>query len=208
MAKNLDRKKILDLVRIQLGKFGFDKLTLADIGQPLGVKKTALYHYFPGGKWELIEAMLETEEENVIAKMRDAVARAADPREKLRAMVLAILEYTRGLRELLDVPREMGERLGVIYSNRELSFNRKMIEMIAAVIAEGQGEKIFRPMDPLHLAESLQFILHRLHLPLVYEGSQVSMEQRISEFLDLLFYGIVDREYNREQYWYDEHGRV
>jgi len=201
MAKNLDRKKILDLVRIQLGKFGFDKLTLADIGHPLGVKKTALYHYFPGGKWELIEAMLETEEENVIAKMHDAVARAADPREKLRAMVLSILEYTRRLRELLDVPREMGERLGIIYSNRELSFNKRVIEIIAAVIAEGQDKKVFRPMDPLHLAQSLQFILHRLHLPLVYEGSRVSMEQRINEFLDLLFYGIVDREYNREQFW-------
>jgi len=200
MAKNLDRKKILDLMRIQLGKFGFDKLTLADIGHPLGVKNTALYHYFPGGKWELIEAMLNTEEENVIAKMRDAVAKENDPREKLRAMVLAILEHTRSLRELLDVPREMGERLGAIYSNHELSFNQRVIEMIAAVIAEGQEKKVFRPRDPLHLAQSLQFILHRLHLPLVYEGSHVSMEQRINEFLDLLFYGIVDKEYTRERH--------
>jgi AcrR family transcriptional regulator len=198
MAKNLDRAKILDLVRVQLGKFGFDKLTLADIGHPLGVKKTALYHYFPGGKWELIEAMLATEEENVIRKMEEAVAKEHDPREKLRAMVLAILEHTRSLRELLDVPREMGERLGVIYSNHELSFNQRVVGMIAAIIREGQEKGVFRAMDPLHLAQSLQFILHSLHLPLVYENSQVTMAQRIDEFLNLLFYGIVSAEHIKD----------
>lgn len=42
------------------------------------------------------------------------------------------------------------------------------------------------------LTLSFQFILHHLHLPLVYKDSQMTMEQRINEFLDLLFYGIVN----------------
>ena len=198
MASDLGRAKILDLVRTQLTKFGLDKLTLADIVRPLGVKKTALYHYFPGGKWELLEAMLQREEENVVVKMKEDIAHVDDPREKLRAMVQAILEHTRNMRELLDVSRDMGERLGVLYGNHEHSFHQKVIEMLASIIAEGQQKRVFRPVDPLRLAKSLQFILQLLHLPLVYEDTQMSMEERINEFLDLLFYGIVNNEYYHE----------
>jgi hypothetical protein len=50
---------------------------------------------------------------------------------------------------------------------------------------------VSRPLQNT-LTLSFQFILHHLHLPLVYKDSQMTMEQRINEFLDLLFYGIVN----------------
>lgn len=191
MAKNLDKAKILELVRTLSAKYGFDKLTLADIVRPLGVKKTALYHYFPGGKWEMIEAMLHSEEEKIMQKMEEAVARETDPREKLRAMALAVLEHTRGLREMLDVPREMAERLGVIYGDLELSFNRKMIDMLIAILEEGKSLKIFMDIDTRQLAMSIHFIMQRIHPPLAYEESWPALKERVDGFLSLLFYGIV-----------------
>ncbi|NPU83370.1 MAG: TetR/AcrR family transcriptional regulator [Syntrophaceae bacterium] len=194
MAKNLDKEKILDVVRTMSVKYGFDKLTLADIVRPLGVKKTALYHYFPGGKWEMIEAMLHSEEEKIMRKMEEAVAGESDPRQKLRAMVLSVLEHTRGLREMLDVPREMAEQLGVIYGNLELSFNRNMIDMLVAILEEGKLLKIFMDIDTSQLAMSIHFIMHRIHPPLAYEESWPVLKERVDGFLNLLFYGIVRPE--------------
>ncbi|MEN6466954.1 MAG: TetR/AcrR family transcriptional regulator [Syntrophaceae bacterium] len=191
MAINLDRNKILDEARKQFARMGLKKTSLIDIARPLGVGKTAIYHHFPGGKRELMEQVMRHEEEVLLSHIRTEVGRESDPLKQLKRMITSKLDHGQRLRELLDVPKDVGEEIASIYADRELSFNREELAMIKAIIERGMETGVLRRDDPLHLASVLQMMARRIEMTLVFEMSPKTMKQRIDDLFEILFYGIV-----------------
>lgn len=194
MASFLDKNRIMDAARIVFARHGYRKATLADIVHPLGVTKTAVYHHFPGGKEEIFHALAVREENSVLADMEAAVAAQQDPPAKLRALILAKLTHFQQLRELLMVPRDIGEEVAQIYAAHETSFRASERAMIAAILSEGQQAGIFRTIDTGQLAKNVQTILNRLELPLIFEDTTDKMEREIDDLLYILFHGILTPE--------------
>ncbi|MDD5169804.1 MAG: helix-turn-helix domain containing protein, partial [Syntrophales bacterium] len=93
MANNLDRNKILDVSRAVFARHGFRKASLTDIVRPLGVAKAALYHHFPGGKREILHAVIQREEDAVLMEMRRAADAGESPQAKLQALIRAKLAH-------------------------------------------------------------------------------------------------------------------
>lgn len=191
MALNLDRQKILDMARQQFAKLGLKKASLTDIAHPLGVGKTAIYHHFPGGKRELMEKVMHHEEEVILDHMRAAVRKESDPRKQLQAMIISKMTHGQRLKELLDVPRDVGEEIALIYADRKLSYNREELTIIRGIIERGVEQGIFRSADSLRLATVLQMISRRIEMTLVFEMSPKVMKQQIKDLFDILLYGIV-----------------
>ena len=191
MAISLDRQKILNSARQQFAKLGFKKASLTDIARPLGVKKTALYHHFPGGKRELMEAVITREGALILDHMRAAIVKESDPRQQLRAMLTSKLFHAQRLRDLLDVPRDVGEEVTMLYADGELSYNREELAMITGIIEYGISTGIFRSTDPGRLASVLQMVCHRIETTLVFEMIPEAIKQHIDDLLDILFHGIV-----------------
>jgi len=165
-----------------------------DIVHPLGVTKTAVYHHFPGGKEEIFHALVIREENAVLADMEDAVAAQQDPPAKLRALILAKLTHFQQLRELLMVPRDIGEEVAQLYAAHETSFRASERAMIAAILSEGQRTGVFRAINTEQLAKNVQTILNRLELPLIFEDTPDTMEREIDDLLYILFHGILTPE--------------
>lgn len=66
MSKSASSKQthvleLLDLFR----QFGYDGATLSKIAQTTGLGRASLYHHFPGGKDEMVEAVLATLEQGL-----------------------------------------------------------------------------------------------------------------------------------------------
>ena len=199
MAINLDRSKILETARQQFAKLGLKKTSLSDITRPLGVGKTAIYHHFPGGKSELMEAVMHQEEESILTHMRAAILSESDPRNQFRAMIISKITDGQRLKELLDVPRDVGEEIALIYADRQLSYNRKELDLIKGIIESGVEKKIFFSPDPLRLASVLQAIMRNMEMTLVFEMSPEEMKQLLNDLLDIIFNGIlVASEKNRK----------
>ncbi len=194
MASFLDKNRIMDAARIVFARHGYRKTTLADIVHPLGVTKTAVYHHFPGGKEEIFHALAVREENSVLADMEAAVAAQQDPPAKLRALILAKLTHFQQLRELLMVPRDIGEEVAQIYAAHETSFRASEREMITAILSEGQQAGVFRTINTGQLAKNVQTILNRLELPLIFEDTTDKMEREIDDLLYILFHGILTPE--------------
>ena len=193
MAMTLDKNKILDAARIVFARHGFRKASLSDIVRPLGVAKTAIYHHFPGGKGELIHEVLRREENILLNLMEQTIAGISDPREQLRSLILGKLKHFHSLRELLDVPHDVGEEMARIYDDHERSFHMKERAIICSLIRRGQDDGIFRLMDPDRLAKGVQIVLHRLEVPLVFDMKTAEdMEREVDDLLDILFYGIIN----------------
>jgi len=191
MTAYLDKNRILDAARVVFARHGYRRATLADIVHPLGVTKTAIYHHFSGGKEEIFHALVLREENSVLTDMESAVAAEKEPPAKLRALILAKLTHFQQLRELLMVPRDVGEEVAQLYAGHETSFRASERAMIAAILKEGQRTSIFRPIDTGHLAKNVQTILNRLELPLIYEDTSDQMEHEVDDLLDILFHGIM-----------------
>ncbi len=191
MYGSLSREKILDEARRQLARFGIRKTSLADITRPLGVSKTAVYHHFPGGKREIIEAVLEREEAVVLERMREAVAAEDDPRRQLRSLALAKLRHLQELKEMLNISRPVGDELSRLYAQHERRFNAAERELIAEILKRGQETGLFRPSGVETLAGVLQSAQTKLSADLVFHTDRRDVERRVDELLEVLFYGIV-----------------
>ena len=67
---------------------GYDATTMSDIGDAIGVTKAAIYHFVPGGKQDLLFAIInygmDTVDEMVIAPAREV----KDAEQRLRAIII------------------------------------------------------------------------------------------------------------------------
>jgi len=191
MSSPLNRDTILDEARRQLARRGFAKTTLADIVAPLGVGKTAIYHHFPGGKRELVEACLRREEELVFDRMRQAVESHPDPRDQLRAMILAKVEALGALRAALGISKQVGRELIQLYRLHRRRFTEYEELLLKSVICRGQAMRIFRTADAGRLAHALRVNLQHLEVPLVFGMEPARMGEHVDLILDLVFHGLV-----------------
>lgn len=197
MATALDRATILDEARRQFARRGFANTSLADIVAPLGVGKTAIYHHFPGGKQELVDACLRREEEVVFDRMRHAVESHQDPRDQLRAVVLAKVEALGDLRAALGISTEVGRELIQLYQQHRRRFTEYEELLLKSVICRGQAARIFRPADAGRLAHALRVNLQVLEVPLAFEMEPALMREHVDLILDLVLNGLVSPDQRR-----------
>ena len=150
MSRTITRERIIEAARRALARFGPGKISLADISRPLGITKAALYHHFPGGKQEILEAVLQAEEERILQAMREAASGETDPGRRLRGTVLAKLAHLRWLKEVLDVSETVGLELRALCEREERRFLEEERRLFEEILDEGQRRGVFRPTPREH----------------------------------------------------------
>ncbi len=202
----LTRERILDVARLHFGRFGYRKASLVDIARDLGVVKGALYYHVPGGKLAMFNAVMDREEERLIARMREAVARADDPREALRGAVRARLDYLRELKDLLGVRREIGEEISALTLAQERRFRRRERDLVEEILIRGEERGVFARVEPRRAAAAaIQAMIHALTIPELFSedegrttrasgGDDSDVPPRLSDaFFALVFRGLERR---------------
>ncbi len=190
----LTRDSILETARRELARYGPRKMSLADVARSLGVTKAALYHHFPGGRREILEAVLDAEGDRIIERMRSAAAAPEDPRDRFRAAVLAKLRHLAWLREVLGVGMAVGREIRELCEAQERRFDTAERALYEEIIADGQNRGIFRATSTERLARGVQNALADLESAIVFEEEDGSGEEIVDELFDVLFYGIVRPE--------------
>jgi AcrR family transcriptional regulator len=80
------RARVFDVLRHQLYERGFDAITLASVAAEAKLGRTAIYNHFPD-KESLLVAFVEDEATRYVQRLRETVAAADDPIEKLATFV-------------------------------------------------------------------------------------------------------------------------
>ncbi|MDQ5985315.1 MAG: hypothetical protein CSYNP_01023 [Syntrophus sp. SKADARSKE-3] len=190
----LDKNKILDASRIVFARHGFRKASLADIVRPLGVAKTALYHYFPGGKRELIKAVIQREADMILCEMRCAIDKEQDPRYRLRALIVSKLTYFHQLRELFEISQDVGDEIAQLYYTNEKAYHEAEQDLILEILMNGCEAGYFSIADPRATALSIRVLLHHFERSFVFEKNRDEMEKTVDDLLNILFYGIINHQ--------------
>ena len=140
------RSEILHAALRAFGERGYHATTLGDIGERIGVQKTALYHYFPDKEAILYACHRESLAE-ISRVLDDAQKRHTTPSSRLRNI---IREHVRVMTDTLEgstlafeIPALSPEHQQEIVAARD-----RYEQSLREIITDGIGAGEFRAVDP------------------------------------------------------------
>lgn len=144
-AALMTREEVVDRLLQVFRSRGYDGASLALLSQETGLGKSSLYHYFPGGKEEMVEAVLDRVDSSVAGSVLAALSGPGTPKARLRRMVELLDEfYCGGTEGCILGSLVVGGALALFRKRLKRSFGA-MIGAIAEVLVEaGQGKETAR----------------------------------------------------------------
>jgi TetR/AcrR family transcriptional regulator, lmrAB and yxaGH operons repressor len=117
-------------------QYGYDGATLSKISEATGLGKASLYHHFPGGKDEMVEAVLDYLEDWLTQNILQPLASEDDPVVRLQRMCDRLIDlYEGGKQPCMFAVLLLGSARDVFHAKVKELFGR-WIEAIAAVLVE------------------------------------------------------------------------
>jgi len=95
MPRDARRAQLLESALDVFVAQGYHAAAMDDIAERAGVSKPVLYQHFPG-KLELYRALLTTCADDLVLRVRDAIAATSDNRERVEAAVSAYFDFVAG----------------------------------------------------------------------------------------------------------------
>lgn len=147
------RENILDVAAREFADKGLAGARIDEIAERTASSKRMIYYYF-GSKDELYRAVLERAYQHIRDQEQQARFEDLPPDEALRAVIGHNFDYhyehPEFVRLVMNENVHHGEHIAEIESLR--GRNRSAIDQLAAILAKGQEQGMFRPgMDPVDL---------------------------------------------------------
>jgi TetR/AcrR family transcriptional regulator len=142
------RERILAVAEATLGECGYHGTRLHEIARRVGIQKASLFHYF-NSKEELYRAVLEVgfgQTELTITRVLEA---EGTPLQKVRALIEAYVHMVAAHPERTKI--FLRQSLGDAPSEYQAADAQRLLQSVAAFIADGQRARIFAPIDPIAL---------------------------------------------------------
>jgi TetR/AcrR family transcriptional repressor of lmrAB and yxaGH operons len=103
------RADLLPVLAETFREHGYEGASLSRISQATGLGKGSLYHFFPGGKAEMVEAVLAEIEGWFATHVFEPLREAGDPEAAVEAMFETVTEYFRS--GIQSAPRRHAPRI-------------------------------------------------------------------------------------------------
>ncbi|WP_246325295.1 TetR/AcrR family transcriptional regulator [Dissulfurirhabdus thermomarina] len=115
---------------------GFFNSRIAEIAKEANVADGTIYLYF-NNKYDILITIFEEEIGKIIARVRQEVNTAADPREKLERFAqlhLSLVEENRDLAEVIQVELRQSSKFMKDYRNKKFA---EYLNIISHIVREG-----------------------------------------------------------------------
>jgi AcrR family transcriptional regulator len=185
------RAQILAAARTLFVERGYLAARVEDIARRAGLSKGAVYFYFSSKK-AIFEALAEQEYARTITFLLQAQAAPIPASQKLMIMARQYLDYFSGLE---DPPRffllmtEMAIRDEAIRENVR-AIHEQYVQGLAAIIAQGSDEGIFRPVDAEALSTMLKALIDGISGQAA-AGLRPNVARLSSAGMDILLHGLL-----------------
>jgi AcrR family transcriptional regulator len=140
-------EKMLEAAGRLFGANRFHEVRMEDIATEAGVSKGTLYRYFHD-KQEMYLALLERASHQLVVELKSRSESAATSRDRLIAVVGAILGFFDERRHLLDLIQraEVGQENGRAFPWQEV--RNEGMRIVLDILEEGQRSGEFHIVDP------------------------------------------------------------
>jgi AcrR family transcriptional regulator len=148
------KNEILDAAAACFARFGYEKTTLDDVGELVGMNKVSLYYYFKN-KEALFKEMLQRESEDYIQRMKRKIGEIDDPREKIFAWIAATFRYGQESSILRQLSFDSRKRLSPLMDEFRTSSMAAGIGIVGYFLITGIGSGELKACDTALVAESI-----------------------------------------------------
>lgn len=180
MTKPVNRRdEILKVARNLFLTKDYDKTTMVDIMDALGIAKGTIYHYFRS-KEALFEAVIEDIVEENIRHMRTLVKNTPkNALEKIQLLVNAgnISQENEKIIEQLHKPAN-----DALHSRLLAATLMKQAPLYAEIVQQGCAEGIFKTEAPLECAEFILSAIQFLTDMGIYPWTEDDLKRRLQAF--------------------------
>jgi TetR/AcrR family transcriptional regulator, lmrAB and yxaGH operons repressor len=141
MPKETYIPSLLQLFR----QYGYDGATLAKISETTGLGKASLYHHFPGGKDEMVSAVLDYLDGWVSQNILTALQGQGTVQERLQRMCDRLSQlYEDGHQPCLSATLLLGSSRDLFHEKVEQRYRNLIAAVAQVLVAEGWPETLAR----------------------------------------------------------------
>jgi len=191
------KSKIINVAKSLFKEISVYKATMSDIASAAQMSRRTLYTHFKS-KDELYKYVVDDEVNAINQKLQKAANSKLPADRKLK---LYILQHFGVIDNLVRSNRYI--RYDFLFNNIRIEhlrkeIDQKEIELLTGIIWEGKREGIFRVNDPVLFSQNLLLMFKSLEQAFIITGRKDKNSKTILEYIDLLFYGIVQNGKNNQ----------
>jgi AcrR family transcriptional regulator len=156
-------KLILDAAQNRIARYGFSKVTMDEIAQDVGLAKASVYYYYPT-KADIFRAVVAREQEKFLEEATAILHQSAAASMKLKYYVQHRISLGNQLLSINALNSTFWQESTPGLRELFISFSRKELETITAIVNEGNQDGEFVVADPGKTAELILHVLQGLRL--------------------------------------------
>jgi AcrR family transcriptional regulator len=178
------RMEIVKAARFLFQTSDYDKTTMQDVMNYLGIAKGTIYYYF-NSKEELLEAVINDIVQDGIEQMQKLIGESSgNALEKIR-MLVSTGNMTENNEEILEQLHHHGN-LGGMHARLLAATVQKQAPLYAKLFQQGCEEGLFQTDTPLETAEFILTALQFLTDQGIYPWTQETLIRRAEAFPSLI----------------------
>lgn len=182
------REQILETARRHFARSGYRHTSLAAVAEELGVVKGALYYHVPGGKKEMLDAVISREEAHMLEHMSLAAAAATDACHALRAAIKAKIGVVRDRRRELGATEDVLEEIKLLMASEQRPFHEQEFALFDRILSKGEEQGCIRPLRHREVAtHAIQALVRHVEMQEAYNEEDSDL---LDSLLDLLQFGL------------------
>ena len=163
------RDKFIEVARQLFARKGVENTTMNDIASASDKGRRTIYTYFKS-KRDIFNAVIESETDQLLSRLRHVVARQSSPEEKLMEYVECRFETMKEI-----VSRNGSLRAGFFRDVRKVDRARKIITrketaMLRDILQEGVEQGVFDIPNLNHMSVIITQAIHGLDVPYIRDN--------------------------------------
>lgn len=183
---------ILDKSKELFQRFGYQKTTLTDIAKSVGKVKTAVYYYF-SGKEEIFAALIQSEAEDFLIKLKKEVALEKDATKKLEKYVTARIQLMQKVATKYNfLKKEFFELMPLVEVNRANSFQEE-IKWVEELMIENNKKGSMITEVPTFSSVMLVQSLKGLEIQMYVTDQLIVEKDNLQSFINYILYGVLQK---------------
>jgi AcrR family transcriptional regulator len=155
------KNEILNAAASCFARFGYEKTTMDDVGEIVGMNKVSLYYYFKN-KEALFKEMLLRESADYTERTKLKIAEIEDSKGKIIAWIEASFRYGQDSSILRQFSMETLKRLSPLMAEFKESASNAGIAFTSSVLKQGIARGEFKKCEAARVAESIVHLIYAL----------------------------------------------
>lgn len=197
---DIKRQQIKEAGIKSFAAYGYQKTTLEDIANMLGMKKNSLYYYFES-KEALFREIIEDEVKEHVKALEDVSVRNLSADKKLKKAIRGLFDFIR--ERTLNYAVKLSSYLEIsrVINNEFKEFRGQECSFIQEILNEGIKSGVFKKHNTKVLAEDIQYLIPAIiyneysnsGVEFVHEVDFNKIENRVDRFITYIINGIKNK---------------